>query len=87
MKRISTKAISIKLPEELLAASTRVADALVALAREYLWEPVSALAHRALAHFGRRADLADLLPREGPLSFAQAEAYLEANSPQTWASA
>ncbi len=49
-----------------------------ALARESLWEPVQALAFRALAHLGRRRVLAELLPSDGPLSMPQADAWLEA---------
>ena len=49
------------------------------LASESLWEPVRALAYRALAHLGRRQTLARLLPQRGPLSLAQADAWLEAS--------
>jgi tetratricopeptide (TPR) repeat protein len=48
------------------------------LVKESLWEPVLALAFRALSHFGQRRLLADLLPTEQPLSLIQADAWLEA---------
>lgn len=47
------------------------------LAREPLWPPVRALAFRALAFYGLRSVLADLLPREGPLSLTEADAWLD----------
>jgi hypothetical protein len=54
------------------------ADQFARLAAEPLAEPVQALAYRALAYFGRRRTLAQLLPAKGPLSLAQADAWLEA---------
>jgi hypothetical protein len=56
-------------------------DELASLARQPLWPPVLALAYRGLAALGRRRLLADLLPREGPLSLVQADAWLEAAHP------
>lgn len=55
------------------------ADEFATLAREPLWEPVQMLAYRAMADFGRRVLLADLLPKDGPLSLSQADAWLEAS--------
>src|SRR6185437_13765513 len=49
-----------------------------AIARERLWEPVRALAFRALADHGWRSELAGCLPAEGPLSLAEADAWLDA---------
>ena len=54
---------------------------LVSLASEPLWEPVLSLAYRALAFWGLRHDLANALPREGPISLCQADAWLEASQP------
>jgi len=53
-------------------------DSLVALVQASLWEPMQALAYRALAYYGRRHVLAEVLPQEGALSLAQADAWLEA---------
>lgn len=54
------------------------ADQFAALAAESLWPPALALVYRALAHFGRRRTLANLLPHSNSLSLAQADAWLEA---------
>lgn len=53
-------------------------DKLVELARLELWEPFQVLVFRALAAAGEREVLASLLPKEGPLSLAQGDAWLEA---------
>jgi hypothetical protein len=55
------------------------ADQFAALAAESLWPPALALVYRALAHFGRRRTLANLLPHSDSLSLAQADAWLEAS--------
>src|SRR5439155_9832312 len=60
-------------------AGAAAAGAWEALAGEALWEPVLARACRALAHSGRRRALGGLLPKEGPLSLARADAWLEAS--------
>lgn len=52
----------------------------VSLARKPLWEPVQALVYRALAYYGQRKTLAELLPREEPQSLVEADAWLEANN-------
>jgi hypothetical protein len=54
-------------------------DAFAQLAQESLWAPVQALVYRALAYYGRRGLLAQLLPEAGSLSLVQAEAWLEAS--------
>jgi hypothetical protein len=54
------------------------ADQWEAVAREPLWPPVQALAFRALTDHGRRRTLAGLLPKTGPLSLVQADAWLDA---------
>ena len=48
------------------------------LAREPLWPPVQALAFRALAFYGLRSVLAGVVPREGRVSLAEADAWLDA---------
>lgn len=49
------------------------------LAQENLWEPLKALAWRALAHFGRRQTLAAVLHVDGPFSPILADAWLDAS--------
>jgi Tfp pilus assembly protein PilF len=60
------------------AETSDTARQFVGLVREDLWEPVKFLAYRALAHAGRRQILAATIPQEGPLTLAQADAWLEA---------
>lgn len=57
---------------------TDAANKIVALAKESLWWPSQALAYRVLAYYGCRKALADVLPKDGPLNLAQADAWLEA---------
>jgi len=54
----------------------------LAHAEQGLWEPFTALAYRALTGLGQREALATLLPKEGPLTLVQADAWLEASHTQ-----
>ena len=58
MKGISSKAISLKLPEELLAASTRVAEALGITRTEYIRNAIED-ANRRMTARERATRLAD----------------------------
>src|SRR5262249_25765434 len=70
-------------------ATPAMAEELENLARRPLWPPALALALRGLALLDQRR-LSCVLPRQGPLSLAQADAWLEAAHPDvpdaSWAS-
>lgn len=61
------------------AADSAAASELASLLGRNLWPPVQWVAFLALAGLGQRRTLADLLPQEGPLNLAQADAWLEAS--------
>ncbi|MCD4786497.1 MAG: hypothetical protein K8T10_21940 [Candidatus Eremiobacteraeota bacterium] len=55
-----------------------IVDRFSSPAKEPLWHPIQSLLYRALAYFGKRDVLAEILPEEGALSLAQGDAWLEA---------
>jgi tetratricopeptide (TPR) repeat protein len=54
------------------------ADQFAGLLAQPLWRPAKALVFRALAHFGRRSELAHALPQDGRMSYWDADARVDA---------